>query len=176
MDFWFDDGVSEDFLKTRPFLKEIGHCGIFAVVTEWVGKPGYMTIPELATLIKEGHTIASHGTNHKLMKDMSLAESLKVFKDSKEWIIKNLGVTPSEFVAPWNILRKDQKELAFDFYEVVRPPLILHFHSRKFVDVEKTIRKYVKGPCAIRARIRTQRYDASRRYLIKKFNFHVEGT
>ena len=171
MDFWFDDGLLEDFTRTRPFLKEIGHRGFFAIVTNWVGTPGYMNIEQLKTLIAEGHTIVSHGTDHEVMKDMTLKETSKILKDSKAWICKNLGVDCGGFVAPFNILRPDQQKLALKIYHVVRPPLIIHFHSRNFTDVKRTITAYLAAGCPVRHEIQRKRYDRSLAYVTQRFGF-----
>ena len=175
MMFWFDDGVVEDYTKTLPYLKKLGHTGIFAIVTEWVGKPGFMNIEQIKELIKAGHKIAPHGTNHKLMHKMEDAEAEKVLSDSRHWIVKNLGVMPFAFVAPCNILKREQWEIALQYYGQVRHPLFLHFHSKRFEDILRTIPKYIKGPCPNRGNIRRRRYDASKVYLMRKYGVGFEG-
>lgn len=174
MDFWFDDGVIEDFTKTLPFLKKIGACGIAAISTKKVGSEGFLGVKELLVMIEEGWKIASHGEDHKIMLKMDLAESARIFRDSKKWIIRNLGVEPYAFVAPWNILRLEQKKLAFKYYKLVRNPYTMHFHSKNFADVTGTITKYMRGGCDERGMIMRRRWHSSRNYLINKFNFYAE--
>lgn len=100
---------------------------------------------------------------------------MKVLQDSKDWICSTLGVEPFAFVAPWNILKSWQQELAFKYYEQVRHPTFLHFHSRNHTDILNTIPKYIKGPCPARGAIRRKRYDRALQYVKGKFGCNFEG-
>lgn len=173
MEFWFDDGWEADYSKTLPFLLKNKCTGIAAISTDLVCVPGYMCVKKIRALIGCGWKIASHGTEHKCMLGMNRAETVHELEASKEWIIENLGVQPVAFVAPWNVLRPEQVELAHDYYGEVRDPKVLHFHSNNVKDVQRTITRILQGGPEVYAVIEHQRYLASRAYLKKKFGVDV---
>lgn len=173
MEFWFDDGWEEDYSKTLPFLLKNKCTGIAAITTGWVCQPGHMCIRKIRALIGSGWKIASHGTEHKCMLNMDMAETLHELEASKEWIIENLGVEPCAFVAPWNVMRPEQIEMAEKRYPLVREPKTLHFHSNNFPDVEKTITHILQDGHAAHSFIEHRRYLKSARVLKRKFGVDV---
>jgi len=173
MEFWFDDGWEGDYSSTLPFLLKNGCTGIAALVTDWVCKPGFLCPKKIRALIGSGWKIASHGTNHKPMLDMDLKQTRQVLRDSKTWIKANLGVEPYAFVAPWNVMRPEQAELALEYYNFVREPKTLHFNSNNFTDVRNTVTKILQGGDGAMARIEHHRYLKSRACIKQRFGVDV---
>ncbi len=173
MEFWFDDGWEGDYSKTLPFLLKNKCTGIAAICTDLMCQPGYMCLRKVKALIGCGWKIASHGTAHKCMLDMNLKDTLEVLLESKGWIENNLGVEPVAFVAPWNVMRPEQVELALKHYPEVRDPKTLHFHSNNFTDVRRTITRILRGGTENAATIEHNRYLRSRAYLKRKFGVDV---
>lgn len=173
MEFWFDDGYEDDYSKSLPFLLKHKCTGIAAISTNLICEPGYMCLRKVRGLIGAGWKIASHGTDHKPMVNMTRAETDYVLSRSKAWIKAHLGVTPEWFAAPWNILRPDQVKLALKHYKFVRSPRTLHFHSNNFTDVERTITQILHGGNGALQEIEKKRYEKSRRMIKQMFGFDV---
>lgn len=173
MEFWFDDGDEADYSRTLPFLNKLKCTGITALVTGDVCKPGYMCVRKLRALIGCGWKIASHGTAHDNMLNMDRVETELFLTESKEWIKANLGVEPYGFVAPWNVLHPWQRELALKHYKFVRDPATLHFHSRNYTDVERTVTQIVQGGDKAHMAIAKDRYLRSQKIIKKKFGVDV---
>lgn len=130
---WFDDGVKSTFTVAYPVMKKYGLTGIVSVITSVVGKELYaprlrrsyptMSVEELKILINDGWEIASHSVTHRMgWHKLSLQETEVELRDSKKWIIENVGVTPTKFVPPRHLIRDDQRVLAKKYYSYIRPP------------------------------------------------------
>jgi len=128
---WFDDGLRSTYNVAYPVMKRHGLKGIVAVITGRVGKTyepvklpprPCLTVEQLKTLIGEGWEIASHTVTHPFRFDeLTLDQTYFELEESKNWIIKNLGVNPTKFVVPRHLIREDQRELAMEFYSYIRP-------------------------------------------------------
>lgn len=173
MKFWFDDGYAEDYSKTLPFLNERKCTGIVALVTDFICDPGYLCMKKIRAMMGCGWEIASHGTNHKPMLKMGMNETRKVLKDSRDWIKDSLGVEPHFFVAPWNVMREDQRRLALKYYRDVRTPETLHFHSNNFTDIESTITQIIHGGNGAYRAIEKKRYIKSQAVIKHRFGVDV---
>lgn len=173
MEFWFDDGVKEDYTKTYPFLAAYGCTKIAAILTDMVGRPGYMDLDMLKELIAHGWKIASHGTDHTCFLRLNVCDTERVLCNSCHWIKDNLGVEPYAFVAPWNIISPGQRDVALRYYKFVRDAKTLHFHSANFADVKNTITKILQGGPEVYQMIEHERYLASRKYVASTFGFNI---
>jgi peptidoglycan/xylan/chitin deacetylase (PgdA/CDA1 family) len=60
----FDDGEITTYTEARPALAARKMPGVAAIVTSFVGVPGYMNLNQIKALSKNGWEIASHGVTH----------------------------------------------------------------------------------------------------------------
>jgi len=60
----FDDGYEDAFTDAFPLLQERGFKGTFAIVTGFVGSPGYLTWEQIKAMAGAGMEFASHTVNH----------------------------------------------------------------------------------------------------------------
>lgn len=60
----FDDGPVNTYTRARPVMDLYGYKGSAAIVSSYVGTPGYMTTTQIDTLYKSGWEVVSHGVNH----------------------------------------------------------------------------------------------------------------
>lgn len=60
----FDDGGASFYDVIAPALEEQGWLGYFFIATNWIGKPGFLTVAQLRELRKRGHLIGSHSCSH----------------------------------------------------------------------------------------------------------------
>jgi len=60
----FDDGNDTDVRVALPALKRAGMTATFFVLTDCIGKPGFLSEDDIRTLDAEGMEIGSHGSAH----------------------------------------------------------------------------------------------------------------
>ncbi len=96
-----DDGSVEAYTMLYPLLERFGFKGCFAVVSNRIGKKGYMNSSQLLELQEKGHEIMSHSRTHPNMNTISFPEAVFEFKSSKA-DLKALGLDVSSFVFPYN--------------------------------------------------------------------------
>jgi peptidoglycan/xylan/chitin deacetylase (PgdA/CDA1 family) len=84
----FDDGTSGQFDHAVPSLRERGMTATFFVVTDWVGRPGFMTWEQLRQLKDWGMSVQSHTKSHPHLSTLDevalrteLAESRRVLDE-----------------------------------------------------------------------------------------------
>lgn len=66
----FDDGGESSFSIIAPLLEKYGLKGLFFVVTDEIGKKGFLSESQIVSLVKRGHEIGSHSASHP--DDMSI--------------------------------------------------------------------------------------------------------
>ncbi len=76
----FDDGYEDAYTEAFPRLVAHGMKGVFYIVTDFVGKPGYVTWDQLREMRNAGMEIAAHTTQHH--------ELSKLSPDNQEYEIK----------------------------------------------------------------------------------------
>jgi len=144
MEVWLDDAIEDQFLTAYPILKKLDIIGYLAVPTGLIGGGHLsiakvlrkcMTLDQIRALVKEDWVIASHGVTHlqyeygRGFADLSLEETEREARESKEWIIKNLGIIPEIFVVPEHNLRAEQASIILKYYKRIRepfPPICIH--------------------------------------------------
>ena len=63
----FDDGDVSGYTTAAPILERFGFRGEFFVVTNWIGRAGFMTSVQLRELSARGHRIHSHSRTHPML-------------------------------------------------------------------------------------------------------------
>jgi peptidoglycan/xylan/chitin deacetylase (PgdA/CDA1 family) len=61
----FDDGNRSDIEVALPQLLERRLTATFFIIADRIGRPGYLTTPDLRELVAHGMTIGSHGLRHR---------------------------------------------------------------------------------------------------------------
>lgn len=56
----FDDNIRDHLLVAAPELEKRGWKGVFAIVTDWIGKENKLNWDEVRELVRRGHEIAVH--------------------------------------------------------------------------------------------------------------------
>ena len=96
-----DDGSLEAYTVLLPMLEKFGFKGSFAVVTNRIGRKGYMNKTQLLDLQQRGHEILSHSKTHPHMTDILLSEAAFELQSSKT-DLENMDVEVNSFVFPFN--------------------------------------------------------------------------
>ena len=97
----FDDGFESDWLFAAPCLQKKQIHGIFFVVENWLGTPGYLTPTQLEDLKHRGFSIGCHSKNHPdlmALQDPELLEEVEFKSD---------GIYGTSFSIPFGRARID---------------------------------------------------------------------
>jgi peptidoglycan/xylan/chitin deacetylase (PgdA/CDA1 family) len=101
----FDDGFEDALTTVLPILKARGMRGTFFIVTDWVGKPGFLDWAGIEKLRDAGMEIGSHTVDHARLAELREGRVESELRDSKRILQERLHI-PIEAVAyPYNSVR-----------------------------------------------------------------------
>ena len=89
--YTFDDGCVSDYREAFPALRELGMRATFFVVPSLVGRPGYVSWPELREMAAAGMEIGSHSLTHPFMHELDESGIRREFGESKRVLEDRLG-------------------------------------------------------------------------------------
>jgi peptidoglycan/xylan/chitin deacetylase (PgdA/CDA1 family) len=79
----FDDGEVSAYTRAAGALEQLNWRGHFFVITDWIGKPGFMDRAQIRELRARGHVIGSHSCSHpERMSHLSSSELVKEWSAS----------------------------------------------------------------------------------------------
>lgn len=96
----FDDGKVSDYEIAFPLLKKYGLAATFFVVTDRVGKSGYVTWEHLEEMNRAGMSIESHSRSHPFLSQCSESMVYEEMASSKAAIESRLGTSVRCFAFP----------------------------------------------------------------------------
>lgn len=123
-----DDNNSAFLTLIKPIFDKYNIKGSLAVVTDTVGKEGYLTEKQLMDLQNQGYTIMSHSKSHDAsvfkgsVVDLGTVNSTKIlneYRDSYNWLVTRGFKGADTIVYPWGNFgdhSKKYKDLARNFY------------------------------------------------------------
>jgi peptidoglycan/xylan/chitin deacetylase (PgdA/CDA1 family) len=97
-----DDGWETQFEYALPSLEKYHYPATFFVVTDYIGRPGFISWPQLQTLLTEGMRIGSHSRSHPRLN--RITDSAKLWDqiyNSKTILEAQLEVPVEEFAYPY---------------------------------------------------------------------------
>lgn len=98
----FDDGWETQFEYALPSLEKYHYCATFFVVTNYIGRPGFISWPQLQTLLTDGMKIGSHSRSHpRLNRIKDPAELWDQIYTSKTILESQLETPVEEFAYPY---------------------------------------------------------------------------
>ncbi len=84
----FDDGYEDNYTTLLPLLEERGMKAVVFMVTNDIGRPGYLTWDQLRDMEKRGIELGSHTANHQPLTTLDAqmrTDELKLSKLLMEW-------------------------------------------------------------------------------------------
>ncbi|WP_459193564.1 polysaccharide deacetylase family protein [Halosimplex sp. J119] len=69
----FDDGYATDYEEVYPVLADRDAPASLAIVADWLGNEGHLTVDRLRELADEGWEVVAHGRRHRYMQPHHLA-------------------------------------------------------------------------------------------------------
>jgi peptidoglycan/xylan/chitin deacetylase (PgdA/CDA1 family) len=97
----FDDGNKSDVTIALPLLNEFGRRASFFVLSERIGKPGFVDASDLVHLYKAGMTIGSHGKAHVDWTSLGKLELLSQVTDSLHTLSDLIGKSVKSVAVPF---------------------------------------------------------------------------
>jgi peptidoglycan/xylan/chitin deacetylase (PgdA/CDA1 family) len=97
----FDDGCDNFYTEAFPRLSRHGCTATVFVVTDWIGKKGYLNWPQLSELHSAGITIGSHSCSHPHLPDLDPVQMKIEITRSKEILEQKLGTAVTLFCYPF---------------------------------------------------------------------------
>ncbi len=97
----FDDGNKSDVTLALPVLNEFGRRASFFILSERIGKPGFVDATDLVELYKAGMTIGSHGKAHVDWTSLGRSELLSQVTDSLHTLSDLIGKAVRSVAVPF---------------------------------------------------------------------------
>ena len=98
----FDDGWETQFEYALPALEKYHFVATFFVVTNYIGRPGFISWPQLQAMLTEGMRIGSHSRSHPhLNKIVSPTTLWDQIYNSKKILETQLESSVEEFAYPY---------------------------------------------------------------------------
>ena len=79
----FDDGYQDAYDNAFPILQKYQMAGMFYLIVNKIGTPGYLTWNEIVEMQKAGMSFGSHTLTHSNLKNLSPANIEREIKGSK---------------------------------------------------------------------------------------------
>lgn len=78
----FDDGYEDHFTDAFPVLQQLGLKGTFFIITDFVGRDGYMTRDQINQMAAAGMEMGAHTLDHKDLAVLSYTEAYRQISGS----------------------------------------------------------------------------------------------
>jgi len=96
----FDDGYEDFYTAALPVLERYNFRATAYIISGFVGRPGYMTWPQIITADTAGMTIGSHTLSHPNLTRQSPARLTAQVQGSKTQLEQHLGHPVVDFCYP----------------------------------------------------------------------------
>jgi peptidoglycan/xylan/chitin deacetylase (PgdA/CDA1 family) len=96
----FDDGCETDLLAAAPILQEAGFNATFFITCGRLGKPGYLSIPQLKELSGQGFEVGCHSMTHPYLTDLDESGLRREIIDAKSQLEQVIGQRVDHFSCP----------------------------------------------------------------------------
>jgi peptidoglycan/xylan/chitin deacetylase (PgdA/CDA1 family) len=102
----FDDGDVSNYTLAYPALVEAGACADFFVNTATVGRPGFLSWPQIAEMQRAGLSFQSHSHDHVVLVGLPAPALERQLRDSKHLLEDRLGAPVDFLAAPYGLLNR----------------------------------------------------------------------
>jgi hypothetical protein len=99
--FVFDDGFDTDYLVARDIFSGQGAVACSAITTDWINRPGYMSVEQILGLRDAGWEIMAHTASHPNLRSLAPAQVEDELSRSRA-TLEGLGLTVKNMVYPYN--------------------------------------------------------------------------
>ncbi len=110
----FDDGHLSDYELVFPLLQQYDAKATFFIVSDFVGKKGYVSWSQLREMSDANMEIASHSKTHPYLTTLSKKNLTIELYESKQKIEQNIGIQVNSFAYPYGDCSQKTHNIAFD--------------------------------------------------------------
>ena len=96
----FDDGYQDAFDSAFLLLQKYQLAGMFYLIVNKIGTPGYLSWEEISEMQKAGMSFGSHTLTHPDLRKLSAASLEKEIQESKTILEQKLGQQITDFCYP----------------------------------------------------------------------------
>jgi peptidoglycan/xylan/chitin deacetylase (PgdA/CDA1 family) len=96
----FDDGCETDLIVAAPTLKDCGFQATFYITVGFLGKPGFLSYPQLRELHRMGFEIGCHSMTHPYLSDLDSEGLHREVGGAKSALEQILGAAVNHFACP----------------------------------------------------------------------------
>lgn len=96
----FDDAFENFYTQAWPILRERGFPATLFVVTDWIGRPGYMSWDQIKAVDRSGVVIGSHSVTHPWLPALDEETLRREVVESKRVLEEGLGHPVEMFCYP----------------------------------------------------------------------------
>lgn len=116
----FDDGQISDYTIAFPALSNHKMKATFYIVTDFIGKKGWLNWDQLKEMLRYGMEIGSHSCSHHRLLDLKKEDILMELQKSKQVLEDRLGCYIRSFTPPFGLGDQRIMELALEAgYETI---------------------------------------------------------
>ena len=107
----FDDGYVDNYVYALPILKEYHYPFMLAIISDLIGKEGFLTWDQVKEMAQAGAIIVSHSRTHAYLPMVSREKQYDEIVNSKKIIEQKLGIRVKYFVYPIGGFTGDIKKI-----------------------------------------------------------------
>ncbi len=96
----FDDGCGSDLLIAAPLLAAEGFSATFYITTGFLGRPGFLTQPQVRELSDLGFDVGCHAATHRYLTDLPTNELDSEIRGAKQALESMIGRAVEHFSCP----------------------------------------------------------------------------
>lgn len=96
----FDDGYQDAYTNAFPILQKYHIMGVFYIIVNKVGTPGYLTWDEISSMQDAGMVFGSHTLTHPNLETLSIEQIHQELQESKDILSQKLGHLVTDFCYP----------------------------------------------------------------------------
>ena len=110
----FDDGTRDHFEVVMPVLQRSNSRALFFICASKLNRPGYLGAEDLRIMSRAGHTIGSHGHEHRRLDELAEEDVRVQIEISRDMLNGIVGAAPLCFAPPGGFITPMIRRVALE--------------------------------------------------------------
>lgn len=115
-----DDGFADFYDNGLPILQKYGLPSTAYIISSYIGSSPYISLNQLKSLYAAGVEIGSHSVTHPDLSTLTAAKQNAELKNSQTTLQKDLGITITDYAAPYGAYNQQIVTDAAKYYQTYR--------------------------------------------------------